>query len=92
MMAMLMTRSKQRDFHVPDAAIRFFRRLATAKSMTRSKQRDFHIPVVAKQFFRILMTRSDDRSTYHLEFRVEYSTLVAWLGDEVEIYYFALAV
>ena len=58
--------------------------------MTRSKQQDFHIPVVAKQFFRILTTRSDDRLAYPFEFWVEYSALVAWLGDEVEIYYILL--
>ncbi len=61
-----------------------------AKLMARSKQQDFHIPLVAKQFFRILTTRSDDRSTYHLVFRVEYSALVAWLGDEVEIFTISL--
>ena len=58
--------------------------------MTRSKQQDFHIPVAAKQFFGILTTRSDDRSTYHLEFWVEYSASSAWLGDEVEIFTISL--
>jgi hypothetical protein len=36
------------------------------------------------------MTQSDDGSTYHLEFRVKYSALVAWLGDEAEIFTISL--
>jgi hypothetical protein len=70
-MAMSMTRSKRHDFHVFDVAIHYFRQSATDMLTTRSKQRDFYVPDVAKQVFQELTTRSDDQSTYHLEFQVE---------------------
>ena len=73
-------------FPSPRCSDTFVCQSAMDMSMTRSKQWDFHVLDVAKQFFQVLTTRSDDQSTYHLEFRVEYSALVAWLGDEVGIY------
>ena len=75
---MSMTRSKRHDFQVPNVAIHYFRQSATDMSTTRLKQQDFHVPDVAKQVFRELTTQSDDRSTYHLEFRL--NNLLRWHG------------
>jgi hypothetical protein len=84
--AMSMTRLKWHDFQVPDVAIHYFRQSATDMLTMRSKQWVFPGPDVTRQVFRELTTRSDDQSTYHLEFWVDYSALVAWLGDEDWIY------